>query len=350
MSDSSEDGSGSEDATEQPPSEGYIGSGVSPADIAFETLLTDVCCHPTRDTVAIATVDGDVFVHSYSMDSASRELLHLTHHRTSCRKLRFTADGSILITASKDKSLCMVDLNSSAVPQRIPDAHSAAIYSLCIMDQNLLASGDDDGHVKVWDRRRNNCIMDCRESEDFISDLAVGDNRRVLLATCGDGTLTAFNLRQRAMELQSEPCEDDFLSLALLKHGRRVVVGAGDGSVNVFNWGRWGNLADRLVMGRSQAIDSLAAVTEDHFCMGTADGHVRVGSIGPNKCLGLLGTHGRFPVESLSTSRDKQLLASCSHDQRVKFWDISYVDCLRPRNHDFFATLEESWTDQFDFQ
>lgn len=343
MSDSSDDSDSlCDDAPEKPASEEeHVGSGDSPADIPFETLLTDVCCHPTRDAVAIATVDGDVFVHSYALDSPSHELLHLTHHRTSCRKLRFSADGSVLITGSKDQSLCMVDLNSGAVSQRLPEAHSAAIYSLCIVDENLLASGDDDGHVKVWDRRRNTAIMACRENDDFISDLAVGDNRRVLLAASGDGTLTAFNLRQRALQLQSEPYEDEFLSLAILKHGRKVLVGAGDGSVNLFSWGYWDNMGDRLLAGRSHAVDSLAAISEDFFCLGTADGRIRVASVLPNKCLGVLGTHGRFPVESLSVSRDSQLLASCSHDQLVKFWDVSSVDSLR-RTHsqDFFAGLE----------
>lgn len=339
-SDVSDDSGSSDDEPKQPSSDPQIGAGCAPADIPFETILTDVSCHPTRDAVAIGTVDGDAFVHSYALDGPSRELLHLTHHRSSCRKLRFSADGSILFTGSKDQSLCMVDLNSGAVSQRLPEAHSASIYSLCVVDEHLLASGDDDGCVKVWDRRTNAVVMECRESDDFISDLATGDNHRVLLATSGDGTLTAFNLRQRALQLQSEPLEDEFLSLAVLKHGRKVLVGAGDGSVNLFTWGRWDNMDDRLPLGRSQAVDSLAAITEDLYCLGTADGRVRVASVLPNKCLGVLGSHGHFPVESLSVSRDGRLVASCSHDQRVKFWDVSSVENLRPPREDFFAGLE----------
>jgi WD40 repeat protein len=36
----------------------------------------------------------------------------------------------------------------------------------------------------------------------------------------------------------------------------------------------------------------------------------------------VVGDHDKFPVENLSLSRDKTLLASCSHDQTIKFWNV----------------------------
>lgn len=36
----------------------------------------------------------------------------------------------------------------------------------------------------------------------------------------------------------------------------------------------------------------------------------------------MVGDHDKFPVENLSLSRDKTLLASCSHDQTIKFWNV----------------------------
>ena len=46
----------------------------------------------------------------------------------------------------------------------------------------------------------------------------------------------------------------------------------------------------------------------------------------PNRFLGVVGEHGgEFPVENLALSRDKKLLASCSHDQKVKFWNVETV-------------------------
>ena len=40
----------------------------------------------------------------------------------------------------------------------------------------------------------------------------------------------------------------------------------------------------------------------------------------------MVGEHpGDFPVENLTLSRDKHLLASCSHDQKIKFWNLDSV-------------------------
>lgn len=305
-----------------------------PEDIRLGTLPTDVCCHPGRDAVAVATVDGDVCVHAYA-GGGPRLLLRSVQHQSSCRKVRFSADGSLLLTAARD--LCAVDLATGALLQRLP--HSAPIYSLCVVDDHLVATGDDDGRLKVWDHRHSRAVLECQESDDFLSDLAVAGSPRTLLATSGDGTLTAVSLRQRGAREQSEPFDEEFLSLAVLKRGRKVLVGAGDGSTNVFDWGQWGSPGDRLLLAGSHAVDSLAALSEDLFCMGTADGSIRVAGIVPNRRLAVVGTHGQFPVESLSVTHDGCLVASCSHDQNVKFWDVSSLDSQPTSGQDFFADL-----------
>jgi WD40 repeat protein len=46
--------------------------------------------------------------------------------------------------------------------------------------------------------------------------------------------------------------------------------------------------------------------------------------IQPNSLLGVLGEHeDECPIEQLALSRDKLFVASCSHDQTVKFWSAT---------------------------
>ena len=43
----------------------------------------------------------------------------------------------------------------------------------------------------------------------------------------------------------------------------------------------------------------------------------------PNRVLGCVGQHPGEPIEQLALAPGGQLLASCAHDQKVKFWDVS---------------------------
>lgn len=56
-------------------------------------------------------------------------------------------------------------------------------------------------------------------------------------------------------------------------------------------------------------------------------------SVLPNRFVGVVGEHESFPVENLALSHCGQLLISCSHDQRVCFWDVHDAKrCTRKAN------------------
>ena len=44
-------------------------------------------------------------------------------HQKSCRRVRFSADGSQLVSASKDKSIQVIDMAAGSVTAKIKDAH-----------------------------------------------------------------------------------------------------------------------------------------------------------------------------------------------------------------------------------
>lgn len=53
--------------------------------------------------------------------------------------------------------------------------------------------------------------------------------------------------------------------------------------------------------------------------------HGRVIEILPNKFQGVVGEHEDFPIECIKLSHDKTYLASSSHDETVRFWDVRYL-------------------------
>jgi WD40 repeat protein len=52
--------------------------------------------------------------------------------------------------------------------------------------------------------------------------------------------------------------------------------------------------------------------------------HCRAVSILPNRFVGVVGEHGEFPIEQISLSPERNILASCSHDQKIKFWNVEH--------------------------
>ena len=70
----------------------------------------------------------------------------------------------------------------------------------------------------------------------------------------------------------------------------------------------------------------------------------------------MVGEHDNFPVENLSLSHCGKYVASCSHDEKVKFWDVSDLQTIeldakakskslkstaKAERSDFFADLPD---------
>lgn len=125
----------------------------TPEDIKLEAIANTVALHPSRDILVCGDVDGDVYAYSYSCtEGENRELWSSGHHMKSCRQVRFSADGLKLYSVSRDKAVHLLDAERGQLVTRIRGAHGAPINSLLLVDENILATGDDGGTLKVWTR------------------------------------------------------------------------------------------------------------------------------------------------------------------------------------------------------
>uniref|UniRef100_A0A8C3SYV1 WD repeat-containing protein 55 n=1 Tax=Chelydra serpentina TaxID=8475 RepID=A0A8C3SYV1_CHESE len=334
----------------------------TPEDISFEAAANTIAFHPNQDILAAGDVDGDVYVYSYScLEGGNRQLWSSGHHLKSCREVSFSQDGNQLFTVSKDKSIHILNVEEGRLVTRFFKAHSSALNSLLVIDEHLFATGDDGGMLKVWDLRKGTAIMEMRQHEEYISSMAIDENKKLLLTTSGDGTMGVFNIKRRRFELLSEPQSGDLTSVALMKRGKKVACGSGEGTIYLFSWDGFGATSDRFAV-KAESIDCMVPVTENVLCTGSIDGVIRAVNILPNQVIGSVGQHLGEPIEQLAKSHTGQLLASCGHDQKVKFWDISLlcsvvVDDYRKRKksgqlkslsrkalggrEDFFADMRE---------
>ncbi len=109
------------------------------------------------------------------------------------------------------------------------------------------------------------------------------------------------------------------------KDDKKVVCGTGDGVLNIFNYDEWGNISDRFP-GHPSSIDCLQPLSDNVVLTGCFDGNIRACHILPNRFLGILGSHSSdFPIQKLCLSNDRNVCASISHDECVRFWNVENI-------------------------
>lgn len=71
------------------------------------------------------------------------------------------------------RSMKAVDLATSKVKRWQPEAHAAGINALLPVSEGMVASGDDEGCIKLWDPRESSeALATFSEHTDFIANFA----------------------------------------------------------------------------------------------------------------------------------------------------------------------------------
>jgi WD40 repeat protein len=293
-----------------------------PDEIYCGEQVFDLVFHPHSDVLGVALIDGRIQLHKYGPSGvASEKVMELNHHSLSCRGITFSNDGQQLYSISSDRSWAQVDANGQMVAH-FQNGHQSSINKLLLLEDKTLVTGDDAGVVKLWDTRMQKEAQKYHLHEDYISDFAYNEARNTLLSVGGDATLCAYDLRKKNDTSRSDDQEAELQCVQCIKGGRKVICGTQEGVILTFSWDRWGDCSDRFP-GHPQAVDSMLKVDENSVITGSSDGLIRVVSLQPNKVLGVIGDHEDFPVEGVCRSRCGGILGSYSHDDIVRFWDIS---------------------------
>lgn len=169
-----------------------------PPVIECESFVVDICFHPHEDILGVANIEGDVLLYKYSNDENT--LLHTIElHNKACRAIDFSKDGKILFSTSKDKAIMLSDVETCKLTRYYEDSHEVPVYTISVLNDNLFATGDDNGAVKLWDLRTTNskAVFSLKKNEDYISDIKTHEQEKYLLCSSGDGSLTTIDLAAR---------------------------------------------------------------------------------------------------------------------------------------------------------
>lgn len=301
----------------------------------------DCDLHPLEPIVASSLIDGRLLISHFDIAAGTSDRKHsIKGQGKSCRAVAFSPDAKLILGASSDGCILAADCGTCEIAARLCNAHSCGITKLTFASESLLASGDDDGAVKLWDTRARESCGCFSVHTDYVSDLKVHHGGTALLATSGDGTISVSDLRTLKVIARSEDDADEELcSCAVVHGGRKIVCGSsggggaradkGGGILNIFSDGYWNGPSDRMT-GHPSSVDCMVAIDSTTIATGCSDGFVRLVQIQPNMMLSTLGMHGTArgkkqegsPVEALAFSQKYQVLASAGHDDTIRLWSL----------------------------
>ncbi|PSR70569.1 hypothetical protein PHLCEN_2v13540 [Hermanssonia centrifuga] len=190
-------------------------------------------------------------------------------------------------------------------------------------DGQNVATGGDDGKVKVWNTVSGFCFVTFSEHSSAISAVEFAKQGQVLFSASLDGTVRAFDLiRYRNFRTFTSPAPVQFSCLAVDPSGEVVAAGSSD-SFEVFLWSvQTGKLLDVLA-GHEGPIASLAfSPTGNQLASGSWDKTVRVWNVFGR-------SHAVEPFQlsadvlAVTFRPDGKELAASTLDGQVTFFDVA---------------------------
>ncbi|CAF3222910.1 unnamed protein product [Rotaria socialis] len=330
-------------------------------EIEFSTEIMCSRFSPITQNLCLAgAISGHLHWIQINDDENERSMSNIRSmkvHKKSVRAIGFTPDSQSIVTVSKDKSIKLRSTETGKMITKYKRAHNSPINCLCVVDNCVLATGDDDGYVKLWDYRQKKSLAEFHDCDDYISDLTCGSDRRTLLTTSGEGTLTVYNVRNKKLQIQSELMDSDLTACQIVKDGTKVVCSTMEGVLYFFNWKEFGNMSDRFP-GHPGGIECLSTLDQSLIATGCEDGKIRALSLYPHRIMSVIGRTSTMPIQTLCTSCDTDYLIGTSTSQEtLQLIDSKQLKTIlnekkkkvgKRQNNSFFADLEMNEQTKFD--
>ncbi len=159
--------------------------------------------HPSRPVLAAALITGQLKLYDCAGQRPAR-LASSRPHKGACRAVRFAADGATVFSGGSDATLQQRDVETNARVWGKRAAHPAPINAIRLVSDTGVASGDDDGLVRVWDVRQRSCALEFTEHSEMITDLLYVEKGKCLVSTSTDGYLAVYDLRRGRLDARSD--------------------------------------------------------------------------------------------------------------------------------------------------
>ncbi|KAG2383669.1 hypothetical protein C9374_004340 [Naegleria lovaniensis] len=282
-----------------------------PKPIIESESVFSIDFHPKLDLITMGLVTGESKIYKYSIDIENTCVATFNHHSEACRKLFFSDDGKLMFSSGSDMKLAVTDIKKGALKYSIKDAHTSPINTLIVIDDDRIATGDDEGCVRIWDIRQRKAIKAYTEHGDYISCFDYAPETGLLYSASADGCISVVDMKKSKPSglAVTEGLNDDLVSLTTMQSGQLLYAAGASGVIYEFDTDKLFQ-PKRNIKSLSTSISSMIQVRDGMLTYATDDGVIYSLDTKKSKLSNRLTDQTNEPIIDMSISRDAKYLAN----------------------------------------
>ncbi|MEG4029742.1 MULTISPECIES: WD40 domain-containing protein [unclassified Microcoleus] len=245
---------------------------------------------------------------------------------SSVRSVIFSPDGKLLATGDTDGVVRLWEASSFREILTCK-GHTNVVESVAFSpDGKILASASYDKTIELWDVKTGECLKVFQGHTESVMSVTFNPDGNILASGSFDRTIRLWDIRTgECLKILLDHTKV-VLSVAFHPVDEMLASGSGDNTVRLWNVGTGECI--KILHGHTKNVFSVAFNSAGEIlASGSGDKTVKLWNIGSGECLKTL--EGHFDqIKSIAFSPNGELLASGSHDRTAKLWDINSGECL----------------------
>jgi WD40 repeat protein len=260
----------------------------------------------------------------------------LTGHPDAVTAVAFNDDGSLLATASYDRTARIWNTATGKTLLRLRGHRDWVVGVAFSHDGSLVATASQDGTAMLWDATTGEQIATFDHGKPLTAVAFSPDGTR-LAASSRDGTAVVWDVVTHRTLATFTGHEDSVTAVAFSPDGRRVATASRDTTARL-----WDPATGHQLVRLTGHLHTVTAVVFNHdgtlVATASRDGKARVWDLATHRTVATLTSDSDF-VTGVAFDRDDSLIATSSADGTARLWDrASGAEVARLTGHDDAVT------------